>query len=497
MQEKSQNAIGGITMSFKKKLIDAYNQKVTKPDDYQEIESRVPVIKTHHYLFTSIKISAIVAASLVGVLILTAGGFILASSMHTTESTKSIKKARFSVYDTNLAKSETFKTLNNITYSEEKEYNQIDNEFVNKVNTFAANSFINFNKSGNLAYSPLMLYTQLDLISLAVSDDQTQEQFDNALLSNDSNFRASNINKAMRNNFFVNQTLKSTVQAKNAVFIEEKLGADPAFVEGLTARRAEAYELNFQDDKDVQNILNWASQSVNEENFLKKEDLEIQIDTAMMFLSSLYFDNTWSSKFKTQDTKVDDFYLSNSETIQTKFMNHAYYGQVDEYEKYVAVTDYYNSSYSIQYFVPKDTKDNIFDILPNNFLDKKEESNHYMVSLSLPKFAITSQCKLNEVVEKLGVTNPYVKYSNHLKRAFQDADSIVYSYLVYTKQKTTVSFDEDGTVVKSITFSMGAAGKAGPMRGGYEVKLNQPFVYCIRDGSGLPLLVGTVTNPLG
>ena len=69
------------------------------------------------------------------------------------------------------------------------------------------------------------------------------------------------------------------------------------------------------------------------------------------------------------------------------------------------------------------------------------------------------------------------------------------SWVKLTKQKTSVSFDEDGTVVKSITFSIGNGTDSYHPSNGYEVTLNQPFVYVIKDSNGLPLVLGTVNNP--
>ena len=497
MSQESPKTIGGTIMKFEDRLTEAYNKKVSKPKDSKVVEEQVQVKKTHHYLFQSFKITGIVTASVVGFLILAAAGFIVINSLRIEEAgVKSIKKARFTIYDTNLVKNDTFEALNSITYSEKQEFYQINEGFKHNLNSFAANSFMAFDKGANLAYSPLMLYSHLDLISLAVSDDETKAQFDEALLTNDQNLRKNNLYASLRNNFFVNQELKSTVQTKNAVFIERNLGYNQDFVNGLSERNAEAYLLNFQNDNDVNNIIKWANQSVNEDGFLNKNDLKIQDDSALLFLSSLYFDNAWQSKYKTEDTHKDNFYLSNDEIVKTNFMNHAYYGEVYEYDKYVSVTDYYNSSYSIQYYVPKDIKDNIFDLLPNNFLTETKEVDRAMISLSLPKFQITSSCNLEGVVNSLGITNPYVKKSNHLRNAFAHPEDIMWSYLTYTKQKTSVSFSEDGTVIKSIIMSMGAAGAAAPGRNGYHIELNQPFVYCIKDSQGLPLLLGTIVNPI-
>ena len=241
-------------MKLDKRLKAEYNQKVSKPNGREEVIKAANVTKTHHTLSKSLKITGLVAASLVGTLILSIGGYILATSIHIDNRDQSIKKARFSIYDTKLLQSETFKMLNEISYTEEAENNALDTNFINRVNEFASNTFALSDQTTNIAYSPLMLYTQLDLISCAVSDDETKEQFDNALLIDSGSTRQTNIYKAMRNNFFVNKESKNTVQAKNAVFVEHTLGAADQFVSDMTSRNAEVYEMDFHSNKDAQLI---------------------------------------------------------------------------------------------------------------------------------------------------------------------------------------------------------------------------------------------------
>jgi serine protease inhibitor len=73
-----------------------------------------------------------------------------------------------------------------------------------------------------------------------------------------------------------------------------------------------------------------------------------------------------------------------------------------------------------------------------------------------------------------------------------EADPI---FISECKQKNKVSFNEDGTTIKSVTWTGFGAGSAGPMPDGIEVQLNQPFIYVIYDENDLPLYVGNVVNP--
>ena len=482
-------------MKLDKLLKTAYNAEVSAPHNYKEVAESVVARKTHHYFFRALKLAGVVSFSLVGAFALTIAGAFLIAGTHIDERPQSIKKARFSVYDTNLIMSETFKRKNSINYTAEKENLEIDPEFKQAVNQFACNSFAKVGKNKNYAYSPLMLYTNLDLISCAASDEETKLQFDNVLQSDDTNLRKTGISAAMRNNFFADDERKSTVQAKNAVFLENKYGARDSFVNDMTERNAEVYEMDFQNPADVNKAVEWANMSVNEPGFLNANDLNIEYDSAMLFLSSLYFDNCWLQKFMVEDTKPDNFYAYDGRIVQKDFMNHvAYLGFTDQ-KTYVSVTDEYANGYSIQYFVPKKIEDNIFDLLPDDFLFKADKHDYKSVSLYLPKMSLTCESDLLDMAKNLGVTNPYEEGSNHLKNAFAENDEIKYSYLNYTKQKTSVSFDEDGTVVKTLTITLGAAGTDSYHGNGYEIKLNQPFVYCIRDPKGLPLVLGSVVDP--
>ncbi len=482
-------------MKLDKLLRTAYKTEVKAPHGYEEVVESVVPKKTLHLFFQSLKYATVVTASVVGALVLGVAGIFLIAGTHIDERPQSIKKARFSVYDTNLIMSETFKRKNSISYTAERENEFINPEFKQAVSQFACNSFAEIDKNKNYAYSPLMLYTQLDLISCAASDEETKLQFDNALQSEDTELRATGISTAMRNNFFADDERKSTVQAKNAVFLESKFGANNKFVDDMTKRNAEVYEMDFQNPSDVNKAVEWANMSVNEPGFMNANDLNIKYDSAMLFLSSLYFDNCWSQKFMAEDTKPDNFYAYDGRIVQKDFMNHvAYLGFTDQ-KTYVSVTDEYANGYSIQYFVPKKIEDNIFDLLPDDFLFKADNHDWKSVSLYLPKMSLTCESDLSDMAKNLGITNPYKERSNHLKDAFSENAFIEYSYLNYTKQKTSVSFDEDGTVVKTLTITLGAAGTDAYNGNGYEIKLNQPFVYCIRDPNGLPLILGSVVDP--
>ena len=143
--------------------------------------------------------------------------------------------------------------------------------------------------------------------------------------------------------------------------------------------------------------------------------------------------------------------------------------------------------------MPKKIEDNIFNLVPVDFLTKEPVEKHNQpVSLSMPKFEAECKNEITDIVKGAGIEKMYESTGNCLENAVESS-GFLYSYIQHTKQKTTVSFDEDGTVVKTITFSLGAGGTSTAP--GSDVNLNQPFVYCIKDRSGLPLVLGAIINP--
>ena len=87
--------------------------------------------------------------------------------------------------------------------------------------------------------------------------------------------------------------------------------------------------------------------------------------------------------------------------------------------------------------------------------------------------------------------NTFDKASNSLNNVFNDENLDVYLQLV--KQKNEITFSEDGTMIKSVSY--GAGNKAESTLDGYNIKLNKPFIYIIYDVNDVPIYVGNMVNP--
>nr|MCR4698243.1 hypothetical protein [Bacilli bacterium] len=212
-------------------------------------------------------------------------------------------------------------------------------------------------------------------------------------------------------------------------------------------------------------------------------------------------------KYLSENNIKDDFYLTSDKTVEATYLNHSYLSQsYYDYGSYISVKDYYFSGRaSVTYLVPKKVEDNIFDLTKDvNIFEEKEENivkneeyGHIMVNLSTPKFTTKTDVDFQKCLDNLGFGDIYNPNIDSFKNAFDDVKLEDYNiYIQKIRQKNEVEFNEDGSIVKSITMASFGAGSAAPMENDtLDVKLNQPFIYIIRDINGTPIFVGHVDNP--
>ena len=283
----------------------------------------------------------------------------------------------------------------------------------------------------------------------------------------------------------------------NGLFADSKYKINNSLLNDLTDLYVEAYSLDLLNDEDVKKMLSWVDQKVDEKNFLEKKDLEIDEYTALLLMSTLYFDNKWATMFSNDDTYSSTFNTNNDEKINVEYMIHSYFGKVYRYEKYDSFYDYYKNGCKVQYITPRSdiqVDENIYELLDGvNFFNENEENvnDEVIITLSVPKFDSSSFIDFSDTLKELGLISPFNKDGKAFNNVFTNLNENDSIFLKYVKQKNVISFNEDGTTIKSVSFGGFGASSAGPMTS-LTVKLDRPFVYVIYDPSGLPIYIGNV-----
>lgn len=406
-------------------------------------------------------------------------------------------KSNYSLNEMKLIESSSFKKLNEVTYpSSEYQKYSISANYRDAVLDFTSKIYNKVDKArDDFSFSPLGLYSNLDIVSLASDDALVGQEFDSLL--GDRDMRRSNYRSMYQSDFFANDY--GTMQMYNGVFQSKEYDYNQNFVDDLSRFYTESYQIDFSNENDIDKVLSWVDQKVDSQNFMNKEDLQIDEDSAILFLSTLYFNNEWNSKFSTSQSYEDSFMLDDGSTIETTFMTHVYRGDIHINDDFVSVFDYYQNGFKINYIVPKslDGGDIISLTDENVIFDKSINMDDAIIDLSVPRFKSSCMIDFTDVLKELGLVKVFEEDSQALNHAFDNLGSDYSAYLSYTKQKNEVSFDEDGSEVKSVTFSMGNMTTTSKPddQNIYSVKLNQKFIYVIYDSNDLPVYVGIVNNP--
>ena len=273
----------------------------------------------------------------------------------------------------------------------------------------------------------------------------------------------------------------------------------------LSKLYCEAYQIDF--GSEAGKIVEWVNQAVHSNGYIDERFLEMGEETELYLLSTLYFKNAWSTKYLSDNNVVDDFHLSNGRVVQATYMRHSYYSEAYyDYDTYISVKDYYlRGNASVTYLIPKRIEDDIFELTKEaNIFEERQENKRrlegpgrFRINLKTPKFTTKSEVDFQDSLKELGFADIFDKNIDSFKNAFDDERLEGYNiYIQKIKQKNEVEFNEDGSVVRSLTLgSLGAGSAAYAANDTLEVELNQPFIYIIRDINDTPIFVGHVDNP--
>ncbi len=404
---------------------------------------------------------------------------------------KELKKS-FTLRELEEIKENSFISLNDVKYPETKIKDiTIDEDYKKSILDFA---YLFTSNMDNFSYSPLNLYFAYDTLSWGSDDAALTNKWNNVLGLNREK-RDSGLKDLYKADFYLNDS--GTLQMYQGLFLNKNYTANTAIISKLTERYCEAYSVDFQSDEGTSRMLNWIDEKLDEKNFVNMSDLEISDETMAYQFNTLYFRSKWSTKYTKGNTKDDIFYNSDGESNKVPFMNHSINTYVYEYDTYYSFYDHYKNGESVQYLIAKDDNADISDLVKGtNFYKETKEAKESIVELSMPKFTDQGTTDFIPTLKKVGledVVNPDVPALNNMFSSLSEDKNV---YLAMSKQKNKVTFDEDGTIVKSLAWQTYGSKSSAPMEylEYYNFKLNHPFIYTIYDRNGLPIYTSKINK---
>lgn len=214
-------------------------------------------------------------------------------------------------------------------------------------------------------------------------------------------------------------------------------------------------------------------------------------DDLMYLMNALYFKGMWANKFKTSDTKNEEFTTLSGAKIKVPMMHQKTEMLYQENIDFSAVSmPYGNGAYSMVVLLPKEenTVEQLAEKLANT--PNALHLSNAIVNLSLPKFKFKYDIKLNNILITKG-----------MGIAFSDAADFtnafdVSSKISYVKQFTGIEVNEKGSEAAAVTIINGKFAAAPTTPKEVTFKVNKPFAFLIQENTtGSILFMGKVGNP--
>lgn len=437
----------------------------------------------------------IVPSATVASLVLVVAGVVLANSITSHDSAK-ITRKKYSAAEIAVIESNTFKRLNSFDYpslTAVRSKNMSEGE-ISAYNAFANTIYQNLDYEVNSAFAPVNLYPILSLLAAGSSSPELDLAFSDLFSGLNTVERTLLYQKVFKSNYYHNDLGTSLLH--NGAFVDYAFPLEANYLKTLTDNYFETYSLDYKNESDISKMLAWVSEAMQKDGFMKKEDLKLNEETMLYFFSAFIFANQWQDKYYETKNTVLPFYLLDGSAQETTYMKHSYIGTYYDYDKYVSFYDYYTNNNMVQYIVPKSHDDSIYDLLgETSFLEETGVFNpNKIIELTAPIFDTSNTIDFKATLTKLGLGIMFDEEENNFAYMFNDYP--LTSYIQQIGQKNEVSFSVDGTTIKSLSFAgMGAKSSAPVNERTLEVRLDQPFIYVIRDINNIPLFIGHYDGP--
>ena len=341
-----------------------------------------------------------------------------------------------------------------------------------------------FTEDKNYVFSPVSLYIALSMLTEGAKENSFTELLNYLEAENSLVFES--ITKSIN---YTNHYKNTGGEAKiaNSLWIKDDFIVKDEYLKKLEeSYLAEVYHTQFTSESN-QVIIDWINYYTN--NFLKltKENYQLSDELVLLIVNTLYFNNKWASKFDS-DLTFDNKFHSYTGDVDVKYMVHevntSYCDYSDEEYGYIYAEDYFENGNTISYYLPNEGV-SVKDLLNTNIFDNKNTSKlqeHKNIIFNVPKFKYQMSFDLIKSLNNLGVNDVFNPYKANLTGIAQDL------FVSMIKQDVGIELSEKGVEAAAVT-SIGVCTSIDPSLT-ITLRLDRPFIYCIRDNSGAPLFIG-------
>lgn len=249
--------------------------------------------------------------------------------------------------------------------------------------------------------------------------------------------------------------------------------------------------LDFSKASTLKRINRWCSDHTD--GMIPKIIEQVDADAVSYIMNAIYFNGTWTDKFDTRQTKLENFQGYTRDIKKTQMMHrNGKYQYMDNADFAAVNLPYGNGSYSMTVILPNRGK-SIDEVMAGLEAKKVSELGRSMdecvVDLKLPRFTISQETSLNDIISKLGAPTMFTSGADFSNFA---SGNLSISKML---QKAKIEVSEEGTKASAVTMAMVAMMALRPEPRKVEFHANRPFIYMITEQStGAILFMGQYTG---
>jgi serpin B len=285
----------------------------------------------------------------------------------------------------------------------------------------------------------------------------------------------------------------TTFQLANSIWYRNSFPVRQSFIDAVKAAfSAEVRGLNFNDPSSLSVINGWVN--ANTQGKIPTILDRIEPDDQMYLMNAIYFKASWRTRFDPALTHPGNFQTS-SGSMQTVSMMHrdpmpGVLNRVFSFPHlYTAELGYGNDAFGMTILLPERgaNVDSVAAALTtarwNEIVGMLDGSMGIGLGVTLPKFSVTYERKLNDDLTALGMG---VAFGGGADFSALSSSPV---FISYVKQKAFVDVNESGTEAAAVT-NVALALSTPP-----SLDVDRPFIFVIRDRlSGTILFMGKMNS---
>lgn len=357
----------------------------------------------------------------------------------------------------------------------------------------SAKEFLGRADGENVVFSPSNVYMALAMLA-ELTDGESRAQILQTLGANSIEELRTQAKYLWLSNYSDDGVL-TTVMA-NSIWLDEGVLYNQSTLEQIAQDYyASSYQGVMGSEEYSAVLRDWLNKQTG--GLLKEsvKDVAFEKDTLLALASTIYFKGRWCDSFNEMNTTQDTFYGAQSEQT-ADFMRTLEDGSVYWGESYTAIEKSMQNDAAMWLILPDEGK-TVDDVLAEGeIFDMTARKTDWSqkkwttISLSMPKFDVSSNFSLTQGLKNLGVTDVFDPSISD----FTPMCDLEELFVSRAEHAARVMVDEEGCEAAAYTLIITEATGALWGEDIVEFVLDRPFIFVITGCGDQPLFIGVVNQ---